>query len=101
MWFLDSGCSNHMCGDKSKFNEMDELFKHVVKLGYNTKMSVFGKGNVKLNINVAIHVIQDVFYVLEFKNNILSIGQQQEKGIIIMFNSGMCNIYHLQKGLVL
>ncbi|KAJ1382916.1 Retrovirus-related Pol polyprotein from transposon TNT 1-94 [Sesbania bispinosa] len=44
-WFLDSGCSNHMCGDKSKFSKMDEVFGHSVKLGNNTKMNVLGKGN--------------------------------------------------------
>ncbi|CAJ2638211.1 unnamed protein product [Trifolium pratense] len=25
-WFLDSGCSNHMCGDRTVFNELDEKF---------------------------------------------------------------------------
>lgn len=27
-WFLDSGCSNHMCGDKSWFSSFDEGFRH-------------------------------------------------------------------------
>ncbi|XP_050877827.1 uncharacterized protein LOC127081631 [Lathyrus oleraceus] len=25
-WFLDSGCSNHMCGDRTMFNELDDKF---------------------------------------------------------------------------
>lgn len=62
-WFLDSCCSNHMCGDKSKFSEMDEVFRHSVKLGNNTKKNVLGKGNVKLSINCVTHVIQDVFFM--------------------------------------
>lgn len=45
-WFLDSGCSNHMCGDRTMFNELDENFRHSVKLGNNTKMDVMGKGSV-------------------------------------------------------
>lgn len=100
-WFLDSGCSNRMCGNKSKFCGMDETFRHSVKLGNNTKMNVLGKGNVKLDINGVIHVIQDVFFVPDLKNNLLSIGQLQEKGLTIMFQSGMCSIYHPHKGLIL
>lgn len=30
-WFLDLGCSNHMCGDQAIFNELG--FWHSVKLG--------------------------------------------------------------------
>ena len=25
-WFLDSGCSNHMCGDRAMFSELDVKF---------------------------------------------------------------------------
>jgi hypothetical protein len=42
-WYLDSGCSNHMCGNKS-FYDLDETFREIVKLGNNFCMSVMGKG---------------------------------------------------------
>jgi len=51
MWFLDSGCSNHMTGDRQWFIHLDESFRQVVKLGNDTKMDVMGKGNIKLRIN--------------------------------------------------
>lgn len=43
-WFFDSGCSNHMCGDKTWFSSLDEDFRHKVKLGNNSSLSVTGKG---------------------------------------------------------
>lgn len=48
LWFLDSGCSNHMCGDRSLFCDLDESFKHTVRLGNNARMNVVAKGNIRL-----------------------------------------------------
>jgi len=56
-WFLDSGCSNHMCGDKRLFCEFNEGFCHMVKLGNDTRMSVVGKGNVRLQMNGFNYVV--------------------------------------------
>lgn len=42
--FLDSGCSNHMCGDAAMFSELDESFRQHVKLGNNTRMIVKKEG---------------------------------------------------------
>ncbi|KHN25123.1 Retrovirus-related Pol polyprotein from transposon TNT 1-94, partial [Glycine soja] len=46
VWFLDSGRSNHMCGKKEYFSDLDENYKDSVKLGNNSSMAVTGKGNV-------------------------------------------------------
>ena len=62
-WFLDSGCSNHMSGNKDWFSELDENSRHVVKLGNDTRIVVMGKGSVWLNVNGVIHVISHVYYV--------------------------------------
>jgi hypothetical protein len=100
-WFLDSGCSNHMCGDKAMFCELNEEFRQLVKLGNNTRMTVFGKEKVKLFLDGMQHMVTDVFYVPELKNNLLSIGQLQEKGFAILIKSGTCKIYHLVRGLII
>ena len=44
LWYLDTGCSNHMCGDKEIFLNLDESYKDKVKFGNNTKIFVMGKG---------------------------------------------------------
>ncbi|GAA0167070.1 hypothetical protein LIER_22083 [Lithospermum erythrorhizon] len=43
VWFIDSGCSNHMCNREDMFFNLDKNFSHFVKLGNNTKMLVAGK----------------------------------------------------------
>lgn len=46
IWYLDTGCSNHMCGDQSEFSELDESFRDTVKFGDDSKVSVMGKGKI-------------------------------------------------------
>ncbi|TXG65249.1 hypothetical protein EZV62_006524 [Acer yangbiense] len=101
VWFLDSGCSNHMCGDKTFFCELNENFRQMVKLGNNSRMTVMGKGNVRLKVNGLTHVVTEVFFVPDLKNNLLSIGQLQEKGLAILIKHGLCRIYHPTKGLLI
>jgi len=43
-WFLDSGCSNHMCGDIGMFSNMVEKPMHSIKCGNNSPTFVAGKG---------------------------------------------------------
>ena len=81
LWYLDTGCSNHMCVDKKAFSELDESFRNTVKFGDNSVVSVMGKGNVTLHDkDNSFHTISNVFYVPDLKTNLLSIGQLQEKG---------------------
>ena len=101
VWFLDLGCSNHMCANKEWFSDLDEEFRHSVKLGNNSKMAVLGKGNIRLQIAGVTQVITDVFYIPELKNNLLSVGQLQERGVAILIQHGVCRVYHPKKGLIM
>lgn len=97
-WFIDSGCSNHMCGNQGMFTSLDTTFTHTVKLGNNTRMKVTGKGVVKLMLNGVCYVFGNVYCVPDLKNNLLSVGQLQEKGVAVLFKDGVCSVFHPQKG---
>ncbi|XP_021909456.1 uncharacterized protein LOC110823391 [Carica papaya] len=47
IWFLDSGCSNHMGGTKSLFKKLDVSDKTDVTLGDSKKIRVEGKGSLQ------------------------------------------------------
>lgn len=64
-------------------------------------MSVIGKGSVRLVLEGVYHTVKDVFYVPDLKNNLLSIGQLQEKGLVVLIKDNQCRIYHPTKGLVI
>ena len=48
IWFLDSGCSNHMTRNIYMFSMLDENLKSQVTLGTDSKVSVMGKGRVSV-----------------------------------------------------
>ncbi|GJR46733.1 retrovirus-related pol polyprotein from transposon TNT 1-94 [Tanacetum coccineum] len=101
-WFLDSGCSNHMCGKREFFCDLDESFRETVMLGDDRSINVMGKGTVRLLVNGFIQVSTSVFYVPGLQNNLLSSGGQlMEKGLEILKRGGACKIYHPEKGLIL
>ena len=89
-----------MCGMKEYFSDSDESFKDSVNLANNSSMVVIGKGNVRLQVNGIVQIITRVFYVSELKNNLLSIGQLQEIGLTILFQSGKCKVFHPKRGLI-
>ncbi|TXG48808.1 hypothetical protein EZV62_024683 [Acer yangbiense] len=101
LWFLDSGCSNHMCGNRELFSDFKGNFREKVKLGDNSSMDVMGKGNVQMLVNGFVHIITIVFYVPGLHNNLISIGQLVEKGLAIFIQRGLCKIYHSEKGLIM
>lgn len=94
VWFLDSGCSNHMCGTKEWFLELDNDFRQNVKLGDDRRLMVEGKGNLRLCINNQTQVITSVYYVPGLKSNLLSMGQLQQKGLRIIIEDDVCEIWH-------
>lgn len=100
-WFLDSGCSNHMTGNKKWFSEMEEGFCKIVKLGNDTTINVVAKGSIHVQMNGITQVISDVYFVPELKNNLLSLGQLQEKGLAILIQNGTCKVFHPDKGLIM
>jgi hypothetical protein len=48
VWYLDSGASNHMCGKKDLFVELTEGVHGNVNLGDSSKLSIEGKGKIKI-----------------------------------------------------
>lgn len=101
LWYLDTGCSNHMCGQKEAFSELDETLQDTVRFGDNSVVSAMGKGKVQvLTKNNFIHTIGDVFYVPALKTNLLSVGQLQEKGYELNIKGGVCRIRDPHLGLI-
>jgi hypothetical protein len=80
VWFLDSGCSNHMSRSKEMFATMDDSIKSEVKLGNDHRVSVMGKGSINIRTKQGEEKhISDVYYVPGLQHNLISIGQLVQK----------------------
>eukprot|EP00253_Pinus_taeda_P025292 PITA_25292 len=86
IWVLDSGCNNHMTGNIALFFALDKNMKSEVTLGTDRKISVKGKGEVKIFIKQGeMKTIADVCYVPGMRCNLLSIGQLVQKDYNVFF----------------
>eukprot|EP00253_Pinus_taeda_P014808 PITA_14808 len=93
VWFLDSGCSNHMTGNIAMFANLDEDVKSEVTTGTDSKIAVKGKGRVSIRArNGEQMIVPDVYYVPGLKCNLLSIGQLIDKGYNVFFKDDTCTI---------
>ncbi|CAL2257558.1 unnamed protein product [Prunus armeniaca] len=101
VWYLDTGCSNHMCGEKSIFSTLDESFTTTVRFGDDSKVSILGKRDIKIwaKDNI-VHTISSVFFVPSLKSNLLSLGQLHEKGYEMKITGGACQIHDQKRGLI-
>ncbi|GKC58344.1 retrovirus-related pol polyprotein from transposon TNT 1-94 [Tanacetum coccineum] len=87
VWFLDSGCSNHMSGDPSWFSDLNQNHTTTVKLGNNMIMKAVGQGNVKIKLNGVTHIVSDVYYTRKRSCNLdkrrgrtsISVGWKRRK----------------------
>lgn len=90
-----------MTGSKEWFMKLEHDFNLTVKLGNDMRMDVVAKRSVQVQVNGITQMISDVYYVPELKNNLLSIGQFQEKGLAILIQTGVCKVFHPERGLIM
>ena len=73
LWYIDSGCSKHMTGDKEKLESYSVLEKgKKVSFGNDTPATIKGKGIAQLKEKVKAG---NVLYIDGLKHNLLSVSQ--------------------------
>lgn len=98
MWYLNSTCSRHMCGNKALFSTFDECNDGVVTFGNRATTTICGKGTINIS---GFPTISNVLYVEGLKSNLLSINQICDTDYEVSFVQKRCTVYDFSGGVVL
>lgn len=85
VWYLDSGCSNHLTGARHYFKELDKTQKSQVRLEDDKLVKIEGKGTVSIYVGDKERLIKNVNYAPGLAHNLISVGQLVENGYTIIF----------------
>nr|GFB41247.1 hypothetical protein [Tanacetum cinerariifolium] len=91
LWYLDSGCSKHMTGDRSQLINFVQKFLGTVKFGNDHVAKIMGYGDYQIG-NV---IISSVYYVEGIGHNLFSVGQFCNSDLEVAFRQHTCFIRNL------
>ena len=87
-WIVDSGCSNHMTGDKEKLQNMSKYKgKRVVVTVDNTRLPIahIGETLIMPCFNTKQVPLEQVYHVLGVNKNLLSVSQLADSSNWVLF----------------
>jgi hypothetical protein len=94
LWLLDSGCNNHMTGNKDLLSCIDYSISSYMTLGNHSLVKVQGRGIVPILTKQDVRKdINNVYHVPDMKHNLLIVGQLIEHGYKVLFEGESCRIY--------
>ena len=75
------------------FSDIDESFRSTVTFGENFTISIMGKSKRKICTKEnSDQIISSIFFILDLKINLLSVGWLQDKGYEISIKNGVYRI---------
>ena len=90
VWFLDSGASFHMTGDRDLFTDLDEKYLGVhIKMGNDGRYSATGIDTISFERESGKpFVLKEVMHVPGLKKNLISVAMLEDKGYDVVFSEG-------------
>nr|GFA51104.1 integrase, catalytic region, zinc finger, CCHC-type, peptidase aspartic, catalytic [Tanacetum cinerariifolium] len=86
LWIINSGCSNHMTGNRALLTNFVEKFLETVRFGNNDFAVIAGYGDVV----IGSLTIKKVYYIEGLGHNLFSVGQFCDKGLEVAFRKSTC-----------
>ncbi|GKC36933.1 hypothetical protein Tco_1049317 [Tanacetum coccineum] len=88
LWYLDSGCSKHMTGDRSRLRNFVKKFIGTVRFGNDHFGAIMGYGDYVIGDSV----ISRVYYVEGLGHNLFSVRKFCDSGLEVAFRKHSCYV---------
>jgi hypothetical protein len=90
VWYLDSGASFHMMGDKESFIDLeDKDLRMHIEMGDDGRYSAIGIGTITFQRESGKPFqLKNVMHVLGLKKNLVSVAMLEDRGYDVVFSSG-------------
>ncbi|KAK2385973.1 hypothetical protein QL285_059916 [Trifolium repens] len=101
-WYMDTGCSNHLTGNKKWLVDFDSGKSTKIRCADDKYLNAEGMGNVRVILNNGKSaLIQNVWYVPGMKSNLMSVGQLIEKGFSVTMKDNLLKLYDCNQKLIM
>ena len=101
VWYLDTGASNHMTGNRAAFSELDQSITGTVKFGDGSVVDIVGRGTILFAARHGRHrALTDAYFIPRLRSNIISLGQLDESGCQVMIEEGILRVRDPQRELL-
>ena len=100
VWYLDSGASFHMTGDKELFSDLEEkdLQMHI-EMGENGRYNATLIGTITFERESGKPFLsKDVMHVLGLKKNLVSVAMLEDISYDVVFSEGKAFLRHKTMG---
>jgi hypothetical protein len=90
VWYLDSGASFHMMGDKEFFSDLEERYlKMHIEMGDDGRYSATGIGTITFQRDSGNPFqLKNVMHVPVLKKNLVSFAMLEDRGYDVVFSGG-------------
>ena len=97
LWYVDSGCSMHMTGEKFNFLSLTIAQGGGVTFGNGKSGTIVGIGKIGESLSYSI---DGVYLVDGLKYNLLSVSQLYDKDNLVVFSPNRCLVVNMNTGAV-
>jgi len=92
-WIIDSGASQHLCGNRNTFSTYTNISKvQEITIADGTKIKANGVGTIEIVSQESSITLKNVWHVPDIGGNLLSVSRMVDPGYTVEFGQSSCNV---------